>query len=147
MYNARSHSKHVLSRSWPLERATVKSKYSNWNALSDGNYNACPICRHFQSIRSRNCAWSSLSPMECIYVQCTYINRKPIHDSVWWQLLFFPYRSPFQSYLEWAKVKCKYTNRKPIHDLLFDGNSNFNPIYHHFQDIHCRNVHDLDLDL
>ena len=41
----------------------------------------------------------------------------------------------------------KEANEKPMHDLLFYGNSNFYPIYYHFQDIHCQNVQDLDLDL
>ena len=36
---------------------------------------------------------------------------------------------------------------KPMHDLPFDGKSNNLPISHHFQDIYCGNVHDLDLDL
>ena len=36
---------------------------------------------------------------------------------------------------------------KAMHDLLFDGNSNVSPIFHHFQDIHCGNVRGLDLDL
>ena len=34
-----------------------------------------------------------------------------------------------------------------IHDKLLDGNGYFYPICHHVQDIHCRSVHDLDLDI
>ena len=49
--------------------------------------------------------------------------------------------------LRLVKVRCNYANRKPIHDLLFDGDGNFLPTCHHFQDIYCRNVHELDLDL
>ena len=46
---------------------------------------------------------------------------------------------------EWDSAKCFYANRKPIHDLLIDGNSNVYTIRHPFQDIHNRNLHDLDL--
>ena len=51
-----------------------------------------------------------------------------------------------QSFRVGQNHMCHY-NRKPIHDLLFDDNSNFYPDCHHFQDIHCRSVRDLDLDL
>ena len=46
-----------------------------------------------------------------------------------------------------TKVKSKYANRKPTYDLLCDGNSNFHPICHHFQDIHFQSVQDRDFDL
>ena len=48
--------------------------------------------------------------------------------------------------LEWAKAKRKYAKQKPIYDLLFDRNRNVLHISHNFQDIHCRNVHALDID-
>ena len=36
---------------------------------------------------------------------------------------------------------------KPIHDFRFARNSNCYHICHNFQDIHRRNVHDLDVDI
>ena len=45
-----------------------------------------------------------------------------------------------------SRKKYKYTNRKAIYDIIFHDNGHISPIFHHFQDICNRNVHDLDLD-
>ena len=37
--------------------------------------------------------------------------------------------------------------RNPIHDFLLHGNRNVFLICHHFQDIHCPNILDFDLEL
>ena len=47
--------------------------------------------------------------------------------------------------LEQAMVTSKYVNENTICHFIFDGIINVNPICHHFKDIHCRNVCDLDL--
>ena len=41
----------------------------------------------------------------------------------------------------------KYANPKSMRDLPFYGNSNVLHICRRFQDIHCRNGHNLDLNL
>ena len=34
-----------------------------------------------------------------------------------------------------------------MHDFIYDGNNVFFLIFHHFQDFHCQNMHDLVIDL
>ena len=45
------------------------------------------------------------------------------------------------------KIECTHANRSLHITCYFDGHSMFLPIFHHFQDIQCGNVHDPDLDL
>ena len=57
---------------------------------------------------------------------------------MWW---------PWSSPLEWIKVKCYYNNRKLLPDFIFCSSRSHFYIYHHFQNIRCRNVHDFDFHL
>ena len=38
--NVQSHSKRLLRKHWPLKRAKIKSKYSNWNPIPDFTFDS-----------------------------------------------------------------------------------------------------------
>ena len=46
-------------------------------------------------------------------------------------------------FLELATVKYKNANKQLIYGFIYDGNSDVYPIYHHLQDNHNQNMHDL----
>ena len=109
----------------------------------------------FLSKYSCPCLWS----FDWAMVKYKRANRKAMHDLIFYGNsnfydIYHHFRvirslkraRPWSWPLELVRIKCKYANRKPIRNLLFDDNGNFHHIII-FQDIPCRNVHVLDLDL
>ena len=103
-----------------------------------------------------NYAPSSSWPIKWVKGKCKYVNRKHISFRILWQLLFLPYLSSFPRYLQseyawswpwplkWVAVMLiedQYINYYLMARVMF-----FLPVTI-FKDIHCLNVHDLDIDL
>ena len=105
------------------------------------------------------CAWSWPWPLDSAKVKYKYTKESPYVTCYLMAIVIFTQPvtilktfiveiyMPLTRTFTKDRGQGKYNKQKPIYDLLFDGNSNFLRISQHFQDIHWRNVHDLDLDL
>ena len=91
--------------------------------LFDDSCNGCSICPIFNTCAVKLCMIMTLT-----YRMVISIDISKLFAIQMCMILTMTFRM--------AKFKRKYFNRMPINDWLCDGRSNFNPIFHNFQDIY-----------